>query len=293
MYELDGFANVWEHSRLLSDNARTSAYIELLKRHAKDKRVMEIGCGSGLLSCVAARLGAAKVYAVEPTAVSVIAKELVARNGLENIIEVLDGTLQELEPRPVDLAFSELLNADPFYEDVIDVSNAAIPWMAPGGLLAPQRLKVYAALVRGADCAREVRQAHRLLGDFAKRFELDLSPLTGALETDESYRFMSHAFSPRSEPVLLYDLALGDGSEPEESVEVSTVIQEAGPIDGAIIWFECTLDEGIILHNRPGSENHWGQLICGWSTERGVKAGQEVRLTVDLEDNDLDVAWLD
>jgi predicted O-methyltransferase YrrM len=293
MFELDGFANVWEHSRLLSDDNRTKAFIDLLQRHAKNNRVMEIGCGSGLLSCVAARLGATKVYAVEPTAVSVIARELVSRNGLSEIVEVLDGRLQDLEPRPVDLAFSELLNADPFFEDVVSVTNAAAPWMAAGGLLAPRNIKVYAALVRGADCAREVRQAVHSLDNFAKRFELDLSPLTGAMDTDESYRFMSQTHLPVSEPVLLYDLALGDGGEPDEELEVTTLVAEAGPVDGAMVWFECTLDDGIILHNRPGTENHWGQLICGWATERGVRSGQQVRLAVELEDNELDLAWVD
>ena len=289
MPDLSAFANVWEHARLLSDVPRNQAYIDLLSRHAKGKRVLEIGCGTGLLSCIAAKLGASHVYAVEPTAVSEVARELVAHNGLEGLVDVLDGRLEDLEPRPVDLAFSELLNADPFFEGVVPVSNAAAPWIAPGGLLAPRRLRVYAALVRGADCAREVRQAKRSLGRFADQFQLSLGPLIDTMETDESYRFMSQNHLPVSEPVLLYDIALGDGSEPEEEQVVHTRVAEPGPVDGAVVWFECTLDEGIVLHNRPGTDSHWGQLVCGWSTEIGARAGADVELCVDIDEGELDI----
>ena len=125
MFELEGFANIWEHSRLLSDNTRNQALIDLLKRHAPGKRVLEIGCGSGLLSCIAAKLGAEHVLAIEPTAVIEVARELVARNQLTDRVRLLEGRIQDLTPQPVDFAFSELLNADPFYEDVVDVMNAA------------------------------------------------------------------------------------------------------------------------------------------------------------------------
>ena len=289
MPDLSAFANVWEHARLLSDAPRNQAYLALLQRHAKDNRVLEIGCGTGLLSCIAAKLGASHVIGVEPTAVSEVARELVAHNGLGDRVEILDGRLEDLEPRPVDLAFSELLNADPFFEGIIPVSNAAAPWIAEGGLLAPARLKVYAALVRGADCAREVRQAKRCLAGFADQFQLNLGPLVDAMETDESYRFMSQNHRPVSEPMLLYDLTLGENTDPEEERIVQAQVTEAGPVDGAIVWFECTLDEGIVLHNRPGTDNHWGQLVCGWSSEVGARAGAAFELCVEVEDDELDI----
>ena len=62
-----GFANPWEHLRLLSDPDRNQALVTLLERRAPGATVAEIGCGTGLLSLVAARLGAKKVFAIEPT----------------------------------------------------------------------------------------------------------------------------------------------------------------------------------------------------------------------------------
>ncbi len=293
MPKLEGFANIWEHTRLLSDNPRTQAFVELMDRHAQGKRVLEIGCGTGLLSCIAARMGAERVYAVEPTRVSDVVKALVARNGLTGTVEVLEGRLEDLAPRPVDLAFSELLNADPFSEGVVGVTNEATRWVVEGGLLAPKRLRVYAALAYGTDCAREARAASHSLETFGERFALDLAPLTEALNTDASYRFMSGTQTPISDPVLLYDLALGDGNEPPAEIQVQAIAREAGVVDGVIVWFECVVDDGILLHNRPQTENHWGQLICAWATERGVREGQTVQLKGTLVANELDVTWAD
>ncbi len=59
--------------------------------------VFDLGCGSGILSITAARLGAARVRAldIDPLAVS-SANENVSRNGVESIVRVEDGSLGEL-----------------------------------------------------------------------------------------------------------------------------------------------------------------------------------------------------
>lgn len=289
MLNLDGFANPWEHSRLLSDSTRNAAMVSLLARHAPGHRVLEVGCGSGLLSCIAARMGASKVYAIEPTAVIEVASQLVTQNGLEDTVELIEGRIQDIVPKEVDFAFSELLNADPFLENVVEVTNATRPWVREEGVLSPRRIRVYAALTRASNCAREVTLAHRELDAFSKAYDLNLSGLTRSLGTDESYRFLGHQQHPVSAPVLAFDLPLGTGEIPKEEVLVETKVDSPGPIDGAIVWFECELDDGIILHNRPGTENHWGQLICGWSKEYGAKENQSFRLNITLDDNEIDV----
>ena len=56
--DLSQFADPWEQLRLLSDAPRNALLIELLRRRAPGARVLEVGCGTGLLSCAAAALGA-------------------------------------------------------------------------------------------------------------------------------------------------------------------------------------------------------------------------------------------
>ena len=88
--DLSGFANPWEHIRLLSDSPRNEVLIQLLAKRAPGARVLEVGCGTGLLSCIAAKLGAAEVIGVEPTPLIEVARELVKENGL-NQVTLLEG----------------------------------------------------------------------------------------------------------------------------------------------------------------------------------------------------------
>lgn len=66
-YYFDSYAHHGIHEEMLKDQVRTSAYrdaIELNKHLFKDKVVLDIGCGTGILSLFAARAGARKVFGV-------------------------------------------------------------------------------------------------------------------------------------------------------------------------------------------------------------------------------------
>ena len=60
-----GFASPVEHLRLVRDTVRVSAYRRAIFRHCKDKLVVEIGCGSGILSIFAAKAGARRARAAD------------------------------------------------------------------------------------------------------------------------------------------------------------------------------------------------------------------------------------
>ncbi len=290
--KLDGFADPWEHTRLLSDAERNQALIALLTRHSPGNRVVEVGCGTGLLSCISAKLGAKKVYAVEPTPLWELAAQMVEDNGLQHIVEVLEGRVQDVEPRPVDLAFSELLNGDPFYEGVLSASRAVKPWVVEGGLLAPRRLRVYGALCRPYSSAHEVELAHGQIQALGDTYDLDLRGLVNALQTEESYRQFSNIEEPIGPATLLYDFELGGNDEPPETMYAVLKAAEPGPISGAMVWFEAEYDDNLVMSNPPGTPNHWGQLVLCWAQERGVKQGQEVRVKVTVEDEELDIQYL-
>lgn len=280
------FADPWEHIRLLSDGPRNAALVGFLARHAPGRRVLEVGCGSGVLSLIASRLGATEVIAVEPTAMIEVARELVERNGVTNVT-LLEGAIEDLEPQPVDVAFSELLNADPFFEGVLAVSDVARRWLVPGGLLAPRRLRVLACAARAGDAAREAREASRQLASLGARHGLDLAPLVEAFEGDPSHRYVSLTEAPAGPPVLLWDVALGDGREPADEVTVELPVFEPGPIGGVLVWFEAELDDGLVLHNRPGEPSHWGQQVCAFARERGVRTGGTLTVLFERDDDEV------
>lgn len=282
--DVQGFADLWEHVRLLSDGPRNEALLALLRRRAPGARVLEVGCGSGLLSCVAARLGAERVYAVEPTAQAELARALVAANGLDDRVVVLDGMVEELDPEPVDLAFAELLNADPFVEGVVSAMGAAASWLAPGGHLAPSRLRVRLALVADDNSASEVASVRTVLRRLAEAHGLELGPLRDGLDGLEPYRYVAPDVTTLGQPVDLLDLDLHDAVVPDELV-ITVPKAVAAKAGGAALWFEAELDDGLVLANPPGRTGHWGVLVQEWA--QTVGEGDDhvaVRVVLDEED---------
>jgi SAM-dependent methyltransferase len=289
--DLSSFGNPWEHIRLLSDARRNSDLIAMLERHARNRRVLEVGCGTGLLSCIAARLGAEHVYGVEPTEMVDVARELVRRNRLENKVTILEGMVQDVERTEVDLVFSELLNADPFIEGVVPAMHAASKWLVPGGILSPRRLKVFVALARAPGNAREARSAHAQVKYFEEQHGLDLSAVAELMTPREPYKFYTSSdVAPVSTAALAWDMMLGGDLEaPDDVIEVTVKVTEPGPVAGAVVWFEAELDEHDVMHNRPGELSHWGQLVHGWAFEYGMAVGTEVSLRLELDDDELEV----
>ncbi len=68
--------------------------LELERRVARGATVLDAGCGSGILSLIAAQLGASRVLGVDIDPIAVAAaRENVTRNGVADVIEITEGSL--------------------------------------------------------------------------------------------------------------------------------------------------------------------------------------------------------
>lgn len=274
----------WQHARLLADLDRTRGLVDFLARHAPGRRVVEIGCGTGLLSCIAARMGATSVVGIEPTRRHVDAKRLVQASGLQDKVRILHGRVEDFEPSPADLVFSELLNADPFAEGVVPAMRAGAGWLAPGGLLAPAELELHVALVAAADVDAEATGAAEIVEELGRTWNLNVRPLLETLEATPARTTSASWVELRSAPVLALRVPLGVPERHPESVELELVASQKGRVCGAVIWFSARYDDQLVLANPPQEPGHWGLLVTCWPRAMSLEEGAKVRVRVDLRE---------
>jgi predicted RNA methylase len=117
------------HLEMLSDARRVTPFKQAISATCEGMRVLESGTGSGIMSILAARAGAQKVYAVEidPT-IAQFARENIRRAGLDAVITLIQADvksigLEDIGHAPVDVVIAENLSTWAVTEPQIQVMN--------------------------------------------------------------------------------------------------------------------------------------------------------------------------
>ncbi len=114
------------------------------------KIVLDVGCGTGILSIFASRAGAKHVYAVDNANIAIHARTILKENNLQDKITVIKGKIEEIElpVEKVDIIISEWMGYFLLYESMLDcVLFARDKYLKPDGLLFPDRAVIHLASI--------------------------------------------------------------------------------------------------------------------------------------------------
>merc|ERR1712137_922069 len=147
-YYFDSYAHFGIHEEMLKDEVRTQTYRKSILDNThlfKDKVVLDVGCGTSILSMFAAKAGAKKVIGVDCAGIIDQAKEIVKANGFEDKITLIRGKVEEitLPVDKVDIIISEWMGYFLLYEAMLDtVLFARDKWLKKGGVMLPDRCSI-------------------------------------------------------------------------------------------------------------------------------------------------------
>lgn len=141
------------------DEVRTRSYMNAIiqnKHLFKDKIVLDVGCGTGILSLFAAKAGAKLVIGIDCSGIIEQAKEIVRVNGFEDTVKLVRGKVEDVTlpegVEKVDIIISEWMGYFLFYESMLDtVLVARDKWLVEGGLLFPDKATLYMCAIEDGE----------------------------------------------------------------------------------------------------------------------------------------------
>ena len=298
---------------MLSDTVRMDSYHSAIRDNAlnfEDKVVLDVGSGTGILALFAAQAGARKVYAVEATDAAKFAKRLVAHNRLENVVTVIQDTIEQVElPERVDIIVSEFMGHFLLRESMLDsVLHARDKFLKSDGAIYPSVARMYLAPCRfmeyegEEDYLKEIQKWNEFVADARHFYRVNFAGLSNCFEQEAKEHFFGTSQSVELGPHELLgpavcikeidlltaslddvksvskDLTFDISPENSDSEDLSltmfvgwfSVHFDGSPYNPSLVDVECS--------NKPreGLDTHWGQEAFVVNPPIAVRRGDKV-----------------
>jgi protein arginine N-methyltransferase 1 len=236
-----------EHREYLSDEGRLAGYHQALSAVVRSgDTVLDLGTGTGVLGLLAAQAGAARVYALDATAMLGIARAVVRDNGLlDRITLVKDHSLGAVLPERVDVVVADQLGPFGVEAGVLEAyADARRRHLKPGGTLIPRRLDLGLAPV----------QADALWPDIAfwdrPALGVDVRAI-GPRARNTRYFTVVAPDDVLAAPATVATLDPGTHGNAPIRAQATFTVSRPGTLHGLAGWFSAELAPGVSITNSP------------------------------------------
>ena len=251
-------------------------------------RVVDLGCGSGVLGLLCLEAGAGHVAAIDETDMIEVARLSLQAAGFGPRSTFLRGRCEEtILPQPADLAIADHVGYFGIDYGVVGLfQDARRRLLRPAGRVLPSRLRLEAALVESAE-AQALAEA---------RQEGALPPAYAWLRKLTSNTVHPVEFRPQDllgDAVALGDIDLAAEDRSYFSWTVEMVTARDGEAHGVAGWFEALLCEGVSMTNSPLAPDRIRrpQAFFPLGDPLPVRAGDTMRVTVLARPAENLLAW--
>jgi protein arginine N-methyltransferase 1 len=275
------YSNPDAQKGMLLDLVRTESYKRAIEEVGCRGNVVDVGCGSGILSMFAASAGADKVYAIEVTDAIKLAQKLANANNFGDKIDFLNDYAQNIElDVKADLIISEWMGYFAMEEYMFDaVQIIRDRYLANNGIMIPSAINLYFAPIENRELYYNRGPGFWNSDFFGYNFNVGVKKEN---PTDRSKRCVVPPESLIASSALLlhFDCLKDNCSAFHFSRDVEWVASRDAFLHGFCGYFDAVLTERIILSTSPMSPTtHWQQIYYPIE-EISIKKSDVIRINM-------------
>ena len=247
--------DLWFHRVMCADDVRVSAYAKAIRAEVKpDDVVLDVGCGVGVLSVLAAKAGARRVYAVDLDDSVHYARRVVVENGVGDRVDVFRGRIQDVElPEKPTLIVADVRGGLPWGVGAAPAWNAARAKAAPHVRTIPTHDVVMAEPVTSDTLDARIRRLAPIEGVSLAALRPSLA--LGWERPDPDVRPLAPAGAVAE---VRYDAPLVDEFDGTVTFETTRPVS----VDGFRVGFEAHLAPGVSYRSfGEGAARVYGSLL--------------------------------
>ena len=286
--------SITSYGAMIGDRARISAFAEAMRRViTPGSVVIDLGAGPGLFALLACRLGARRVYAIEPADAIQVAKEIAVANGLADRIEFIQAMSTDITlPERADVIVSDIGGVMPWFQTHLSsIADARRRLLKPGGALIPRRDSVWAAVVD----APALHAYHTAPWDDCG-FDFNMQPARRlAVNTFVKGSVKAEQLLTGTTRWATVDYMLVEAWNVDAQVRWS--VARPGTGHGVLVGPDRTLVDGITFSNAldgtgtVGQDNIYSTLFFPWESPQLLAAGDIVELELRASLVGTDYVW--
>jgi protein arginine N-methyltransferase 1 len=281
-YYFNSYSTFYIHEEMIKDKIRTGSYKKAIENNKiifKDKIVLDIGSGTGILSIFAAKAGAKHVYGIEYADIADYSKEIIKQNNLSDKITIIQSKVEEaiLPVDKVDIIISEWMGYFLLYESMLDtLLFARDKWLKKDGYLLPDKAQIYLAGIQ--DSLYKYNKIDSWDNVYGFNFSVLKNP---ALAEPIIDNFPNNNIISNSCKIFDIDLYTVKVEDLDFSAGYEIIFNKDDTFNGFVTWFDVEFDKipnKITLSTSPYEPStHWKQVMFYSKNDIEVKKNEKLK----------------